>query len=213
MTNLECPHIWYSELSIIKSFPVSKILTDEDHRRYSQYTNTKAKETFFKTRSFLYIIKKIYQIEDLQLRYTPMGKPYFSNENNISSEIKISISHSQNHVAIALCKKSSIGVDIEYRQKNIDLNSGLIKLVLNSYEYREFENTNNKRDLFFQLWTLKEAILKVIGSGLSIDMRKVSSPFFLRGLNIATKFIPFGDYACSLAKIGAFKNYELIKYA
>jgi 4'-phosphopantetheinyl transferase len=58
--------------------------------------------------------------------------------------------------------------------------SDLARRVLSASEYQRFEAVaeNARTTTFFQIWTLKEAVLKALGSGLSIAPECVEVAFY-----------------------------------
>ncbi len=81
-----------------------------------------------------------------------------------------SVSHSGGHGLIALVPHGRIGVDVEERTPRRNLNDD-IRLLFAPGERAELEAADEDRrtDLFYRLWTLKEAVLKAAGLGLGLD--------------------------------------------
>ena len=84
------------------------------------------------------------------------GKPYIENEH-------FNLAHSGNYVILAVSDSYDIGCDIE-RLKNVDYEK-LAGTVFHENEREMLRNTDNKQDLFFELWTKKESFMKCIGEG------------------------------------------------
>lgn len=93
------------------------------------------------------------------------GKPYIDG-----IPYYFNISHSDDYI---ICGVSdiNIGVDIEKMQ---DIDFGFACDVFSDDEIRRFssESVENKKELFFSIWTLKESYVKWLGSGFH---RKLSS--------------------------------------
>ncbi len=111
----------------------------------SKYSNIKAKEI-------------IYQ-------YGENGKPW------VSEDLQFNLSHAHKKALIGFYRKD-IGVDIEYK-KEIEGYCGIGDLVFTEKE-KEYMNAGNKKDRFYELWTRKEAIIKVIGVGLTDEVKDLS---------------------------------------
>jgi len=92
------------------------------------------------------------------------GKPFIKNTN-----IYFSKSHSNNYVIYAFSKKP-IGVDMEYL-KDININ-------LPNAFFNEIEKEYIKKDKLklFEIWTLKEAVLKMNGKALK-DINKINNDY------------------------------------
>ncbi len=88
----------------------------------------------------------------------------------VPSPAGFSVSHSGGHGLIALVPHGRIGVDVEERTPRRNLNDD-IRLLFAPGERAELEaaDPDRRTDLFYRLWTLKEAVLKAAGLGLGLD--------------------------------------------
>ena len=75
---------------------------------------------------------------------------------NLPSEMKISLSHSNDWVMLALADVS-VGVDIEKKQQRDWLNTA--KLFMSAEEFYDFQQHSNPNK-FYTSWTMKEAYFK-----------------------------------------------------
>lgn len=101
-----------------------------------------------------------FQDENIYITKNEYGKPYIHG----SEDIFFSISHSFNWSTCVLSEKS-VGVDIE----NNSVNEGLLDFTLfHDSEFRLVQQVPNKERvyIYYKLWTMKEAYLKAIGTGL-----------------------------------------------
>lgn len=107
------------------------------------------------------IIKKTFGIGIAQqeFAYTEYGKPYLSDY----PDVHFNISHSGEYVVCAVSDKP-IGVDI---QKISEYNSDVAKRVCNEKELEQIENSSDKASEFTKLWTQKEAVFKMHGTGIA----------------------------------------------
>jgi 4'-phosphopantetheinyl transferase len=111
------------------------------------------------------------------------GKP-FALVNGTSASICFNISHSGAHGLIAFAAAGRIGVDVEERIARRDLD-GISQTVFTPGERAALAATSGERKvhLFFSLWTLKEALIKALGSGFSLDPSRFEiPPAMCRGL-------------------------------
>lgn len=86
----------------------------------------------------------------------------------------VSMSHSGNWVAVALCETGRIGIDVETERF---VEPSLAKRCLSTDELawlEEAERGAARTRRFFRLWTAKEAYLKATGVGLAVDPRGIS---------------------------------------
>jgi 4'-phosphopantetheinyl transferase len=96
------------------------------------------------------------------------GKPAILAAQNVAS-IHFNVSHSGDYSLLAFAKEIDVGVDVE-RISGKRVVSDLAQRVLSPAEYRRFNMLagGDRERTFFQIWTLKESVLKGIGSGLSV---------------------------------------------
>ena len=103
-------------------------------------------------------------IEDFLLRYGENGKPYLAD-----NAVFFNLSHSENTVICAVSERE-IGVDAE-KVGEADLE--VARRFFHRDEFALLENlpTNEeKRDMFFRLWTLKESFVKALGKGIMMPL-------------------------------------------
>lgn len=100
------------------------------------------------------------------------GKPHISGP---PSPVQFSLSHTRGLVAWALSPLGAIGVDAESVERPIDH----VKIARRFFSPAENawltgSGPAERPEVFFTIWTLKEALLKAIGIGIGIDLRQVS---------------------------------------
>jgi 4'-phosphopantetheinyl transferase len=93
------------------------------------------------------------------------GKPYLHAKHGIT--FHFNLSHSQSHVYIICSEQYICGIDVE-ESKNIPLTGGVSALLFSEEELAVYKrlSSKNKERMFYLYWTLKEAHLKALGSGL-----------------------------------------------
>ena len=91
--------------------------------------------------------------------------------------ISFSVSHSGRHGLIALAGQGRLGVDVEPRsaRRNLDV---LIGETFTPAEQarRAGAGANRRRQLFFRLWTMKEALVKALGTGFQLHISAFEIP-------------------------------------
>jgi 4'-phosphopantetheinyl transferase len=80
------------------------------------------------------------------------------------------VSSSNDDVLIGLNHQRPIGVDLEHQRKLDDLES-MAMTVLHPREWELWQalDESEKQQWFYKLWAIKEAVLKCIGCGLSVE--------------------------------------------
>ena len=108
------------------------------------------------------------------------GKP-FAVVDGTPAGISFNVSHSGSHGLIAVTPHGRIGVDVEERRCRPDPD-GAIRSAFAPAERAELAAAQGPRkvDLFFALWTMKEALLKARGVGLALDTSEFEIPFAMR---------------------------------
>ena len=119
---------------------------------------------------------------DLSFETSKFGKPS-ARIGGVPVPAVFNVSHSGRHGLIALAREGRIGVDVEERstRRNLD---GYIRQLFAPEERAELEKASGyaKVELFYRLWTLKEALVKAVGAGLSLDTTRFEIPAaMLRG--------------------------------
>jgi 4'-phosphopantetheinyl transferase len=94
----------------------------------------------------------------------------------MGSTLNVSISHSGDRVAVALCADGPVGVDVEQVNPDLDVDS-MLRFVLGDAERQAFSEVQGRQarlQAFFHSWTRKESVLKATGDGLRIPMSNVT---------------------------------------
>ncbi|MBP3736706.1 MAG: 4'-phosphopantetheinyl transferase superfamily protein [Lachnospiraceae bacterium] len=97
---------------------------------------------------------------------TAHGKPYIPGE----PDFHFSISHSGNYLLLAICRTHEIGADLqEIRpvKPGIDAVASRFFSPAESVYLKKITDPAEKELTFFRLWSVKEAYLKYLGTGLA----------------------------------------------
>lgn len=78
-------------------------------------------------------------------------------------DLHISISHCRKAVAVAISKDGPVGIDVECRRR---VGEGLLERVCNEAEQVAVRTSKDPTMEFLRLWTCKEAVLKMRGTGI-----------------------------------------------
>lgn len=104
----------------------------------------------------------------------PHGKPHLPQQPRLA----FNLSHSGEHALIGVAEQADIGVDIECRRP-LSARTELDELAERCFTRAEQDELarsatpEDALDLFYTGWTRKEACLKALGTGLSLDPREV----------------------------------------
>ena len=108
------------------------------------------------------------------------GKP-FALVGGVRAPVSFNVSHGGRHGLIALAAAGRLGVDVEERDARRDLD-GIAQTVFTPAEQAELAQASGaqKVQLFFHLWTMKEALIKALGTGFSLPPSRFEIPPALR---------------------------------
>ena len=114
--------------------------------------------------------------DELAFEASHHGKP-FAVVDGRRATVSFNVSHSGRHGLIALAAAGRIGVDVEERDTRHDPD-GPIGTVFAPSERAELAAAQGRRkvDLFLTLWTMKEALIKALGVGFSMDVSAFEIP-------------------------------------
>ena len=107
--------------------------------------------------------------------------------------VDFSISHCKNAIAVALSDRP-VGVDVEsFRHAE----EPLLKRTMNPEEQTQVREAEDPAEAFTRLWTCKEAVLKLRGTGLVDNLHEVLTN--LESIQLETTVNKNRQYAYTLA--------------
>lgn len=143
------------------------------------------------------------------------NKP-FATVRGRPAPINFNLSHSGRHGLIAVAAKGQIGVDVEERIPHPNLDE-LVAAVFGPNEQRELAEARGRSRVrrFFRLWTMKEALSKAHGMGLSLDVSRFEIPPGMRDGDPSGvfRFAHIPDVAWQLHNIGTDRFAAAVAHA
>lgn len=133
------------------------------------------------------LVSECFGINELpDFEYGEHGKPSLKG----LPHVHFNISHCKEAVVVAVGNEP-VGVDIECRGR---YKEPLASHVLNDDELQQIASSKQKDQTFTELWTMKEAILKFTGEGITTDLKTVipAHP------DVTIALISTEKYACSI---------------
>ncbi len=137
----------------------------------------------------------------ISYEYGENGKPYIKGYQ----EFCFSLSHSGNYVVLAT-SDFPVGIDVQEK----DLRTDVMSLSRHTASEEELCALNNetdpgkRQDLFFRMWSAKEAYVKMTGEGLAHDVREYTCNF--EKMEIIGKN---GDFEAFIKEPISFDGYSL----
>lgn len=155
------------------------LLDDEERRRWDRFLVKRAQRQFALCRAALRVnlAERLgCANEELSFGYGEHGKP-FARVRGARSAASFNVSHSGSHGLIGFAEHDGLGVDLEERapDRNFD---GIGSSVYGPAERRALTAATGagKADLFYRLWSLKEALIKALGTGFSLNPSRFEIP-------------------------------------
>lgn len=169
-------HVWRIYMPIATEYKthLEKKLLKEDLIRLNKYHFNEDKERFSVARSGLRdIIYRYLNQSVFKFEYNPFGKPYLKD-----SHLQFNISHSADCILYAISYDNPVGIDVEQIKEDVDF-LALAEHVFSEDECRMLSSLlpNDRCMAFYRGWTRKEAVIKMIGEGLSFPLKKLEVGF------------------------------------
>jgi 4'-phosphopantetheinyl transferase len=190
-------HVWrYTlDISLSQKEDFLRILSQDEIERAKKFYFEKDRNRFIAARCIMRTILGLYLNENpdqVKFGYTYFGKPVLQSESYFQN-LHFNLSHSENLALLAISCEGNVGIDIEQIRYYLDIEA-LASRFFSKEEISVLEkmDAEKKMEVFFQLWTRKEAFLKAMGKGLSFPMEHcdVSSA---NNSNFSPVIIPITD--------------------
>lgn len=137
-------------------------------------------------------LKEVFSFDEMPIfEYGEHGKPYIASR----PDIHFSISHCKTAVACAVSTRP-IGIDIETIRP---LKEIVVKYAMNEAERNQILIATSPAETFTELWTKKEALLKLTGEGINDNMKDILSNLQSCDIHIETLHDKENGYIYSIA--------------
>ena len=170
MADLENPEPGYIDIYRVLSDGDETLLSNFEKKRYKGFSSSSVARTFLNGHSAARKIAASYTGKNpskLEFETNPGGKPFFK----CTPHLHFNLSHFGEFVFIAFSCEP-VGFDIE----NITRKADFLRLAKRFFHSQEMElmnsSTKPERIAFLELWTAKEAILKLFGTGIASSLNK-----------------------------------------
>jgi 4'-phosphopantetheinyl transferase len=122
---------------------------------------------------------------------TAAGKPVLCNGD---APVSFSLSHTHGMVACAITDRASVGVDVECLDRDVNADGIAARFFAASeaaHLARLDESARHAR--FFDLWTLKEALVKGLGAGIAVSLDRLAFTIRPDGVTVQAPSAVEGD--------------------
>ena len=108
-----------------------------------------------------------------QFAKTDAGKPFLLGAR--ADRASFSLSHTRGMVACAVTSGAEVGVDVECVDRDLD-GEEIAARFFAPVEAAQLMDVKGdaRRDRFFDLWTLKEALVKALGRGMAVSLSSLA---------------------------------------
>jgi 4'-phosphopantetheinyl transferase len=168
-------HVWCADLnkSANEIIELHAVLSEDEKQRAARFHFDKDRNHFVVARGILrQLLSRYIDVEPQKIifSYSEHGKPFVDQQYNL----QFNVSHSHGIALYAFTREPSVGIDIEYKDRQCDIDS-IVERYFSSNEVHIIKNLTGteKVQAFFNGWARKEAFLKALGQGLSYPLANV----------------------------------------
>ncbi len=168
--------LWLADADSVPNFSLSV----EEQRKMNAMKLPFAAHRFESTRKLLrYLFETYLNCSQCQIATTDQGKPFLP----AFPEFHFNVTHSKKMIMVALAR-SPIGIDLE-RERKLDV----LRIAKRFFSLSELlvlqkKDPAQQQQIFFKLWTAKEAALKADGQGIAFGMK--NNLAVMKGENISS---------------------------
>jgi len=154
------------------------LLSDEERKRKDRFHFPKHRHFYLVTRALEKSLLSRYTgiaAADLRFDRNAYGKPQLRQPAE-ADPLHYNISHTDQLIMMACYRSGSIGIDLESPQRDVD-HTAIAPLCFTPAELTLIEKQTTavaQTHQFFEFWTLKEALIKAVGKGMSIPLHSIA---------------------------------------
>ncbi len=163
--------IWYVNMDSLDPNNYLHCLSRQERARTERVLNEEKRRHLIISRGILRtVLGSNLNIEpaDLNMEIQTNGKPGLCDK-----ALYFNVSHSKELLVIAISKDSELGVDVEWIDEGIDPRQSA-SIAFSREENVYLERCGYSVTKFFDLWSMKEAVLKAAGWGFSYPSNRFS---------------------------------------
>ena len=166
--------VYRADLDLLSERACFALLDETEKNRAAGISNRAARHEFVKSRALLRLLLSQHTglpARSLAFATAANGKPVLLG----SRETHFNLSHSDGTALVAIAS-AEIGIDIERIDGGVDY-AGVAQSVFSRSEIEMLREASDTRrgEVFFSIWTRKEAYLKATGAGFSSNLPMIST--------------------------------------
>lgn len=173
----DCAHVFLIAVDVSQHelSELKRLLSDEERTRADRFRLAADHGRYVVARANLRKIlgsRLLCEASQVAFHYGQFGKPELAS--SFQPRIQFNVSHSGKWALIGISSDSPIGVDIEERRE-IKSIASVVKSTFSAAEFRQWLALPGslQTEAFFRAWTCKEALIKALGTGVSLPTENV----------------------------------------
>lgn len=149
------------------------ILSAQEQKNIEGFTNEKRTAEYLTARHLFWkMLKELnWEMNGVSIEKENLGKPFI---NTATGRRFVSFSHSPDMVLCAVSSHLDIGLDAELLDRKV--NPQIVKRILSENEWKVYSEDDP-----IELWTMKEASVKSLGTGLRTNLKELELQKFEHG--------------------------------
>ncbi len=177
-TSVVTPHdvqVWFRATDALDAAAIAaaaSVLSDEERAQYHRFHVAYDARDYAAAHALLrHALSATGDHAPAQWRFdkTAAGKPLLIG--NGAGRASFSLSHTRGMVACAVTSGAAVGVDVECVDREVDAGAIAARFFAPAETARIMALEGQaRRDRFFDLWTLKEALVKALGLGMAVSL-------------------------------------------
>ncbi|MBL4743752.1 MAG: 4'-phosphopantetheinyl transferase superfamily protein [Cycloclasticus sp.] len=204
-------HVWQLDLQYQVNDEAASILSAEERAKVERLRAKEHRQFGLSMRMQLRLLLSRYigvQPSDIAFSEGEFGKPYL-----INPPLFFNVSHTGSKALVAISFIEEIGVDIE-QFKVLDNREGIVKRHFTGEEKQAWLTISEteRKQVFFDIWTRKEAFIKATGRGLGLGLSRcgfsLTKPYDL--LECPSDYGHHLEWACMTIDIDSETSASLI---
>lgn len=174
-------HIWRADLRQSEEIVESILpeLSPAEREKAARFASRRDRDRYVCAHGALRRILSSYigaPASQLEFAQSPQGKPRLIHSENI----QFNLSHAEDIALIAVAREAAVGIDVERLRPIAELED-MAERAFTRGEIQELAAVQSaqKTQVFFRLWTRREAWQKCIGEGIAHEIREIPASAFL----------------------------------
>jgi len=162
-------HVWRAFFDNHHLIKMQAVLSQAEKTRGQQFVFASHQDRFIFSHGVLrYVLSYYLSMKPTEIVFLQgeKGKPFLSN-----TSLQFNLSHAEDCVFIGVANEAEIGVDVEHIAPQKDY-LALARRFFSPAEYAQLFALSGamQRLAFYRIWTMKEAVVKALGDGLSFGL-------------------------------------------